>query len=81
MIEDAHLAAVGEVGFDLALDGGLAIDDLQVLHVRLLALVRSGLRLVLQDLLLGLIEGAVGGLAGEEVVVFVEVDLQLRQRG
>lgn len=57
VIEDAHLATVGEVGLDLALDGGLAVDDLQVLDMRLLTLVRSGLGLVLQDLLLGLVEG------------------------
>lgn len=83
VVEDAHLATVGEVGLDLALDGGLAVDDLEVLDMRLLALVRSGLGLVLMDLLLGLVEGALAlrGLLGEEVVVFVEVHLQLGQRG
>lgn len=81
MIEDAHLATVSEVGLDLALDGGLAVNDLQVLDMRLLTLVRSGLGLVLQDLLLGLVEGTLTlrRLLGEEVVIFVEVYLQLRQ--
>ena len=83
VVEDAHLAAVGKVGLDLALDGGLAVDDLQVLDMRLVAPVAGGLRLVLDRLLLGLVQRPLSlrGLPGEEVVVFVEVDLDLRKRG
>lgn len=81
VVEDAHLAAVREVGLHLALYGRLPVDDFQVLHVRPFALVRNCFGLVLLYLLLGLVEGALGGLAGEEVVVFVEVHLELRQRG
>lgn len=48
-----------------------------------LLLIQDGFGLVLNDLFFGLVKSyfSMGGLLGKEVVVFVEVDLDLRQGG